>query len=368
MLGTLKIRAKQKWLYATVASAASMVIISALLYTMVESGSKGVFDPVHMSEDVRVVTVTINPAIDQTIAVPDFKVGAVNRVRSYQLNAGGKGINVASFLSDYGVPAAVTGFLGAENDEIFCRFFSQKGIEDRCIRIAGQTRTGVKIVDHVQQQTTDINFPGQTPGQADIEHLLRILQELSASCDWFVLSGSIPAGVSPGIYRDMAAALAGKRIVLDTSGEGFRQAVASGLALVKPNLDELREFVGKRLDTPADIVGVARALAKQYSIGSVVVSMGQEGALFVEADEVIWAVPPPVEVRSTVGAGDAMVAGLVAGKLRGLSWTECARLATAFSLDALTRIGSGLSSVQAVQAAMERVTIKVGKGVDRAAF
>jgi 1-phosphofructokinase len=311
-----------------------------------------------MHQGKRVVTVTINPAIDQTIAIPNFKAGAVNRVQSSQLNAGGKGINVASFLSDFGHHATVTGFLGADNDEIFRRFFAKKGIEDRCVRIAGETRTGLKIVDLMQQHTTDINFPGQTPNPADIEQLLNILHELSTNCEWFVLSGSIPAGVSPGIYREMAAALAGKSVVLDTSGEGFRQALAAGPCLVKPNLDELQEFIGKRLNTPAEILEIARKQAKEYGIGSVVVSLGKEGAIFVEGDAAIWAVPPPVEVKSTVGAGDAMVAGMVSGKLRGLSLTECARLATAFSMDALTHIGSGLSSVQDVQSAMERVTIR----------
>jgi 1-phosphofructokinase family hexose kinase len=274
------------------------------------------------------------------------------------LDPGGKGINVASFLSDFGQPATVTGFLGADNDEIFRRFFARKGIEDRCVRIAGQTRIGVKISDEVQRQTTDINFPGQAPSPADIEHLFAILRELATSCEWFVLSGSIPAGVSAGIYREMVTMLSGKKVVLDTSGEGFRQAVAAGPWLVKPNVDELGEFAGERLPTPAAIVQVARALVQRHGITSVVVSMGKEGAIFVEGQETVWAVPPSVEVKSTVGAGDAMVAGIVAGKIRGLALAECARLATAFSTSAITHIGSGLPSVQAVQSGMEQVTIR----------
>jgi 1-phosphofructokinase len=311
-----------------------------------------------MSQEQQVVTVTINPAIDQTVVIPNFTAGAVNRVQSFQLDPGGKGINVASFLSDFGQPATVTGFLGADNDEIFRRFFARKGIEDRCVRIAGQTRIGVKISDEVQRQTTDINFPGQAPSPADIAHLFAILRELATSCEWFVLSGSIPAGVSAGIYREMVTMLSGKKVVLDTSGEGFRQAVAAGPWLVKPNVDELGEFAGERLPTPAAIVQVARALVQRHGISSVVVSMGKEGAIFVEGQETVWAVPPSVEVKSTVGAGDAMVAGIVAGKIRGLALAECARLATAFSMSAITHIGSGLPSVTAVQLGMEQVTIR----------
>ena len=311
-----------------------------------------------MSRENRVVTVTINPVIDQTISIPNFAPGAVNRVQASQLDAGGKGINVASFLCDYGHPTTVTGFLGADNDEIFRRFFARKGIEDRCVTIAGQTRTGVKIIDEVSHQTTDINFPGQAPSLADIEQLFVILKELAGRAEWFVLSGSIPPGVSPGIYREMIKTLAGRKAVLDTSGEGFRQALAARPWLIKPNVHELQEFANKPLETPAAILEQARAIIQQYGIATVVVSLGKEGAIFVRGEETIWAVPPPVQVKSTVGAGDAMVAGIVAGMLRGLALAECARLATAFSVNALTHIGSGLASVKAVQSAMERVTVR----------
>jgi 1-phosphofructokinase len=207
-----------------------------------------------MDQANRVVTVTINPAIDQTIIIPNFTAGAVNRVQSSQMDAGGKGINVASFLADFGQPATVTGFLGADNDDIFRRLFERKGIEDRCVRIAGQTRIGVKVSDEALHQTTDINFPGETPSPADIAHLFEILATLTATHKWFVLSGSIPRGVSAGIYAEMLRMLPGKKIVLDTSGEGFRQAVPAGPWLIKPNVDELSEYAGKPLDTPVAIL------------------------------------------------------------------------------------------------------------------
>ncbi|HVN55229.1 MAG TPA: 1-phosphofructokinase [Anaerolineaceae bacterium] len=311
-----------------------------------------------MSQENRVVTVTINPAIDQTVTIPNFTAGAVNRVQSSQMDAGGKGINVASFLADFGERATVTGFLGAENDEIFRNLFERKGITDRCVRIAGQTRIGVKISDQVLHQTTDINFPGEEPSEADITHLFEILAELAPTHEWFVLSGSIPQGVSAGIYAEMVRILAGKKVVLDTSGKGFREAVPAGPWLIKPNVDELSEYAGRQLDSPAAILEEARSIMGRNNIHCVVISMGKEGAIFVESNETIWVVPPPVEVKSTVGAGDAMVAGIVAGKIRGLSLSECARLATAFSVTAISHIGSGLPSVQSVEQAREQVTIR----------
>jgi 1-phosphofructokinase len=311
-----------------------------------------------MNKDQRVVTVTINPVIDQTLAIPNFTPGQVNRVEYSQFDAGGKGINVASFLCDFGYPTIVTGFLGAENNEIFCRFFARKGIEDRFVTIPGHTRTGVKIIDEAKRQTTDINFPGQTPEPAHIDHLFQIVDELSATSDWFVLSGSIPPGVSPDIYRELIKTLAGKKVVLDTIGEGFRQALAASPSIIKPNVHELQEFSGLPLDTPSAILEMASAIIGEYGVTTVVVSMGKEGAIFVEGDEAIWAVPPDVEVKSTVGAGDAMVAGIVAAKLQGLSLGECARLATAFSMNTLRHVGSGLSSVQAVHAVENSVILR----------
>ena len=311
-----------------------------------------------MGQENRVATVTINPAIDQTITIPNFTAGTVNRVQSSQMDAGGKGINVASFLADFGQPATVTGFLGADNDAIFRRLFKRKGIEDRCVRIAGQTRIGVKVSDEVLHQTTDINFPGETPSPDDIAYLFEILAELTGTHEWFVLSGSIPRGVSAGIYAAMVRSLAGKKVVLDTSGDGFRQAVPAGPWLIKPNVDELSEYAGKSLDSPTAILEQARAVMGRYNIHSVVISMGKEGAIFVEGNETVWAVPPAVEVKSTVGAGDAMVAGIIAGKICGLALAECARLATAFSMTAISHIGSGLPSIEAVQSARERVTLR----------
>lgn len=311
-----------------------------------------------MSSSDRVVTVTINPAIDQTILIPNFAAGTVNRVQSSRMDPGGKGINVASCLADFGQPVTAAGFLGAENDDLFRRLFAQKAIEDRCVRCDGATRIGVKISDLAQRKTTGINFPGPTPSAEHIAELFGVLRDLAADREWFVLSGSIPAGVPAGIYREMIDTLAGKKVVLDTSGEGFRQAVTAGPWIIKPNVDELEELIDLPLTTPEAIVQAARQLMQSHGIATTVVSMGKEGAIFVEDQDTVWVMPGPADAKSTVGAGDAMVAGVVAGKIQGLALAECARLATAFSVAAIGKIGSGLPSVEAVQEAREKVVIR----------
>jgi 1-phosphofructokinase family hexose kinase len=316
----------------------------------------------------RIATVTLNPAIDLTVSVPNFRAGQVNRAQFSQADPGGKGVNVASWLADYGFPVAVTGFLGVENDLIFRRLFEQKRIDDRFVRIAGSTRTGIKVVDPTTQSTTDINFPGQPPSEAELAQLAVIIEELATNCDWLVFSGSIPAGAPLTAYCDLIEQVGGKNVLLDTSGEPFRQAMAATPTIIKPNLDELSEYLGRPLESEAAILAAAHEFL-QRGVRTVVVSMGKQGALFVETGEAVHAAPPHVVVKSTVGAGDAMVAGIVAGKSRGLSLAECARLATAFSLDAITHVGSGMSSPEAVAAFIEQVAVRTvqpeGGSLDR---
>lgn len=307
----------------------------------------------------RIATVTLNPAIDQTVSIPNFQAGQVNRVKDAQSDPGGKGVNVASFLADFGMDVSVSGFLGEENTHLFERLFAEKGIKDRFVRIPGSTRIGIKIIDEVNQQTTDVNFPGLTPRLQDIEALFGRVDELAKACEWFVLSGSIPAGVPADIYQRLVVGIKtkGNLVALDTSGEGLQQALSVKPDLVKPNVYELEEVMERSLNSPELIEQAAGELNRQ-GIETVVVSMGEKGAVFVQSGETVLAKPPQVVVKSTVGAGDAMIAGMVAGLMQGKSLADCARLATAFSISAITRVGSGLPALKTIQSTMKQVTIK----------
>lgn len=316
----------------------------------------------------QIATLTPNPAIDQTLSIPGFKAGAVNRVAWEQADPGGKGVNVASFLADFGFPVTACGFLGQENAGLFQELFQRKSIQDRFVRIAGRTRTNVKIIDDLDNQITDINFPGQPPTEADLERLHQTIDQLTADHDWFVLSGSLPKGLPPALYAELTQRLkaAGKTVVLDASGESFRQAVSAGADAVKPNREELQEVLGRSLGSPVAIVEAARQLLAQ-GIRTAVVSMGAEGAIFVEADQALLARPPQLKVVSTVGAGDAMVAGLITGKLRRLSLADTARLATAFSMGALSEIGPRLPPPSVIESFSQRVEIEVLTALDQPA-
>ncbi len=292
---------------------------------------------------MKIATVTLNPAIDQTVKVDNFRPNTVNRALAISFDASGKGVNVASFLADYGHDTAVTGYLGKENADIFEQFFASKGIDDCFVRIPGNTRINVKVVDEVNQQTTDINMPGQTPPQEAMNTLLQTIEQLANSCDWFILSGSLPPHVPTTIYATIITQLKRqkKRIILDTSGEALREGIQAGPTIVKPNIEELQHLVRHSLTSEAEIQQAAHQLLNE-DIELVVVSMGRQGAMLVEQATTLIAIPPTVTVKKTFGAGDAIVAGLVSAQIQGLSLADCGRLATAFSVGAIAHLSYNL--------------------------
>src|SRR5712691_11774880 len=266
---------------------------------------------------MKIATVTLNPAIDQTVRVDNLRLNSVNRAQEIRVDASGKGVNVAAFLADYGHDTAVTGYLGQANIEIFEQFFATKSIDDRFVRIPGNTRINVKVVDEINQQTTDINMPGQPPPHGAMSTLLETIEQLANSCDWFVLSASLPPHVPTTIYATIITQLKRqkKRIILDTSGEALREGIQAGPTIVKPNTEELQHLIGQALTSEAEIQQAAHQLLNE-DIELVVVSMGRQGAILVEQATTHIATPPTMTVKKTFGAGDAMVAGLVAAQIQ----------------------------------------------------
>ncbi|NEQ33012.1 MAG: 1-phosphofructokinase [Leptolyngbya sp. SIO4C5] len=307
----------------------------------------------------RIVTVTLNPAIDHTAGVPSFQLDAVNRVTWAQADAGGKGVNVASFLAEAGASVSVTGCLGAENLELFEQLFARKELQDHFIRLPGKTRVNIKLVDEAQGQITDVNFPGLVVDRAGLQQVQSVLQKLALTHDWFVFAGSLPAGLPTTTYHDLIATLKSqnKAVVLDTSGEALRQALPTQPDLIKPNIAELEALLGETLTNHAAIITAARQLVGA-GIQHVVVSMGADGALFINEHQAIHAQAPAPEIKSTVGAGDAMIAGMVLGLSRGETLADCATLATAFSVGALGQIGPRLPDLAEIEALRCSVRLK----------
>lgn len=329
-----------------------------------------------------VVTVTPNPALDQTVRVANLALGEVNLAASLEFNAGGKGVNVAGCLADYGMTTIATGLLGAEDAAAFDAMFADKHIVDRFVRIAGRPRINVKLVDTARNETTDINLATSLPSAADVDALERRVVELAEPGRWFVLAGSLPPGVDVSFYRRITRALhaAGARVALDTSGAPLADALRAGEPdglpdLVKPNRAELEAALGRSLADDDALIHAACELVER-GIAYGVVSLGERGALGVtraSGDQASsyqgWrAAPLRVPVSSTVGAGDALVAGLVASLIEARPWPSIGQRATAFAAGKLARVGPHLpdhASLDALAAQVELVTFSVAANPPR---
>jgi 1-phosphofructokinase len=308
----------------------------------------------------RIVTVTLNPAIDETIRLAALRPGQVHRATGVQRQAGGKGVNVASCLADWGgAEIIVTGFIGADNAGRFEALCAAKGLHDAFMRLPGETRTNIKLAH--DGDTTDINLPGLPASESAFAALRAAILYLAEPDSILLLAGSLPPGVPPTAYAELIAALrpAGPRLLLDTSGPPLAAALAGPVMpdIIKPNRAELEELFQCKLPTPADIIAAAQEL-RARGIQLVVVSLGAEGALFV-GQQVLHASLPPLSAASTVGAGDAMVAGIIAAMAAGDDPETTARRATAFAAAKLGRAGPHLPSRAIIEEIAGQVTINI---------
>lgn len=312
-----------------------------------------------MPTSPSIVTVTLNPAIDHTVFVERLIPGAVHRATRSHRQAGGKGVNVATMLALGGAKVAVSGFLGEDNPGIFETHFRKHGLRDDFIRVSGETRTGIKIVDTSAADTTDLNLPGAVPAAAQRERLVSTLLKHARPGVWFVLAGSLPAGIGADYLASLVRALreTGAKVAVDSSGPALAAAVEAGIDLAKPNVHELAELLGRDLaDFPA-VLAAAREL-RRAKIPELVVSLGDEGALFLTPEAELMAGAPPVKVVSTVGAGDSLLAGYLQGRARGDTPVECARLATVYAWSRLESLVAALPPPDVLTERLARVTVQ----------
>ena len=306
-----------------------------------------------------IYTVTLNPALDKTLQVPQFTVDRVNRVKALQLDPGGKGINVSKVLHALGQPSVALGFLGGETGSSIARRLAAMGIQHDFVRISGETRTNLKIVDPQSGTYTDINEPGPTVKRGELAKLEENLFARLRPGDRVVLAGGAPAGV-PGNLPSrwgMRCKQAGALLYADLEGALLADVLAAAPQMIKPNEAELCRLVGKELYTIEQFAAVARVLHRQ-GVAQVVVSLGARGALFVGQEGAYYAPGLVVAVQSTVGAGDAMMAAFCDGANKQLSLCEQARWAMAVSAAKVMQPGSAPPTAAQAKALLPQVSLQ----------
>lgn len=276
--------------------------------------------------------VSLNPALDITYEVSSVDWAGVNRPHTVHVRPGGKGVNVARTLRALGAEVTLVGLVGGPAGAQLVDGLAGWGIRLSLTPIEGHTRRTFTVVDAGRSQVALFNEPGPAIGNGEFAEFCEVYEEALARCSAVVLAGSLPVGVADGAYAELieAASAAGVPTVLDTSGPALALGAAAGPSLVKPNVAELAAVTGHDLPDDAAI----EAAARELGASAVVVTLGADGVLAMDGDDVWLARPGELVQGNPTGAGDAVVAGLADGLVRCLDWPD--RLRHAVALGAAT--------------------------------
>ena len=256
--------------------------------------------------------VCLNPSFDKTVEVDALALGEVNRIRSVRVDMGGKGVNVAVVARRLGLDALCIGCMGEQGAQHFTRLMDEEGLPHRFLTVPGAVRTNLKVVSRDGKGVTELNEPGAPLSGKAMEDFFALAKEEAARSEYVVLTGFLPPGCPDNTYGELIRAMGGTRCILDAGGPVLRLSAEAGPFLLKPNLAELEQALGAQLRTLRAIRDAALIFLRKGA-SHVVVSMGAMGAMYVSEARTLYAPALRVEARSTVGAGDAMVGGMLLG-------------------------------------------------------
>lgn len=305
-----------------------------------------------------IVTVTLNPAIDRTMIVENFKLGAVNRVVSVCEDMGGKGINVSKTLEGLNHDTVAIGFIGSKNFAVTQALINKEGITTDFVLVDAFTRTNTKVVDIVDNATTDINESGFFVDLQHIKQLKILVEQYAKKSEVMIFSGSICKGITVDDYMDVINhANQYTKVVLDADGEVLKQGCRLQPYMIKPNIFELQGILSKKLESQEEIIQAAKQLLEEFNMTYVLVSLGEKGSLLVSKQKAWFAKALKVDVKSTVGAGDAMLAGFIEKMLSSNDPVAALKLATACGGLAATKEGTQGFSFEEVSPWIEKVEV-----------
>lgn len=283
-----------------------------------------------------IYTLTLNPSIDYVMKVEDIDFGATNYSNEEYMLPGGKGINVTRVLNQLNIPNTALGFIGGYTGRFIEEWMTKEQANHQFIEVDGDTRINIKLKGDME---TEINGRGSVISEENSQKLLKQLQQLTAE-DTVIISGSKNRGLSETYYIEIIQLLAANNVsfVIDTNSKELLEALKYNPLLVKPNQDELGDLYNVKIESVEDAVFYGKKL-QQAGAQNVVVSLGGSGAIFIDENQSIYAKAPKGQVINTVGSGDSMIAGVIAGFEKGLSKLEAFKLgvqsgsATAFNED-----------------------------------
>jgi 1-phosphofructokinase/tagatose 6-phosphate kinase len=309
-----------------------------------------------------ILTVTLNAAIDRTVAVPSFRLGQRHRAVESRTVAGGKGVNVARALKLLGRPVIATGLAGGGTGTRILERLAEESILHDFTRIDGESRTNLALIDPTSGEQTEINERGPEVRPEEVDRFVEKLLYLAQGATACVLAGSVPPGVDVGVYARLIAELRrlGVLCVLDTDGELMRAALQSEPAVVAPNALEAEEAVGHEFNDADDLamglsglleMGAGEAIITREAGCVAVVGEGPDRHRYEVTID-------PLEAISTVGSGDCFLAGYVAARYEGASPRECLAYGVACGAESTQHLGAGSLDAAAVERLLPQVAIR----------
>lgn len=312
----------------------------------------------------RIVTITINPAVDIFVNVERVEPIRKLRCSAPKRDPGGGGINVARVAHRLGAPAVAIYPSGGVIGKLLHRLIEREGIDSIVTPSHVETRENFTAYEESTGQQYRFVLPGSALHRAEWEACLEKLTSLPEAPRYVVASGSIPPGVPEDFFAQVtrASKKMGAKVVIDTSGPALKAALKEGVTLVKPNQNELSEFVGQPLTSEASRIAACRKLVDSGQAEMVALTLGDEGALLVTADKALRAAPLKIEVVSAVGAGDSFVGGMVAALAKGAGVEDAFRMGMAAGTAAVMSPGTELCHEEDVKRLLADVKISAIAG------
>ncbi len=306
-----------------------------------------------------VITVTLNPALDRTLNVDNFTIGTVNRVIRARYDIGGKGINVSKVLKNFNIDSLCLGFLGGIWEGYFLQELKRRNISSNFTHIDEDTRTNTKVVDTLQGTFTDINEAGPDIKKSELEKFMDTFEDSCNNGDIVILSGGVSPSVPCDIYGKLIKIAKGKgaTTILDAEEELLKEGVKAKPDIIKPNIHELTKLVKLNEDSDDAIIKAGKKLV-EYGIKKVLVSLGERGAIYVTENGVYKCGGLKVPVKSTVGAGDSMVAALAYSLINDFSDEYTLKFANACGAATVMLEGTQVCTLEQVKDLVDNVFIK----------
>ncbi len=310
-------------------------------------------------KEAIIATVTLNPSLDQHITVDGLVVDGTNRWSRLHRYAGGKGIDVSRAVHEMGGRTTAYGFIGGTIGRAVEILLDEEGVTFSFTPIQGETRTNFIITDSKSSRQTRIDAPGPHISKNGFERFRRKMMRIRPSPDLIVAGGSVPPGIPSDVYYTMIleAKTFGVRTILDSDGQWLAEGVKAKPYLIKPNVRETEELLNRQLPTEEAIVKAGLELVKM-GIEIAVISRGANGIIATTKKEILKAVPPPVKVKSAVGAGDCSIAGLALKLAHEEPLAEACRLAVAMGTAAVLTPGTELAHKEDVERLLPQIKVE----------